>query len=115
VVWTFEDSKHWSVTATALTTVDVQNVVVDDGTTPVTIDVVGQRQVVSSFERNGGGLSHERSFTGTLTTTVDDGTTFETVEFEFTKPGHVQISVLGHVFGPMNEGQVRALFQTVIN
>jgi hypothetical protein len=115
VVWTFDDSKNWSVTATALTTVDVQNVVVDDGTTTVNIDVVGQREVVSSFSRTNGKVSHERSFDGSLTTTIDDGTSVETVVIEYTKPGHVRISVLGSVFGPMTEGKARDLFQTVIN
>ena len=103
-----------SVTATATTVVDVQDVVVDDGVAPVTVDVSGQRVVVSSFSRTNHKLSHERSFDGSLTTSVDDGSAVETVVFEFTKPGHVRISVLGGVFGPMSEGEAQALFRTLI-
>lgn len=114
VEWTVTDSDNWSVTATATTVVDVQDVVVDDGVAPVTVDVSGQRVVVSSFSRTNHKASHERSFDGSLTTSVDDGSAVETVVFEFTKPGHVRISVLGGIFGPMSEGQVKALFHTLI-
>ena len=115
VVWSMTDSDTWTVTATATASVDVQDVIVDDGTTILTIDVLGQREVVSSFTRTGGKLTHERSFEGSLSTTVDDGTTVETVVFMFSKPGHVTISVLGQVFGPMSEGKAGGLFHTVIN
>jgi hypothetical protein len=115
VAWTRTDSDNWTVTATATTNIDVPNVTVDDGVTILTIDVLGQREVVSSFTRTAGKLTHERTFEGSLTTTVDDGTTIETVTIVFDKPGKVRISVLGQVFGPMSEGKVRALFHTVIN
>jgi hypothetical protein len=114
VEWTEEDSDNWSVTATATTTVDVQDVIVDDGDATVTVDVLGFREVVSSFSRTNGRLSHERSFEGSITTSVDDGESVESVVLEFVKPGRVRISVLGGMFGPLNEGQVRALFRTVI-
>ncbi|HTF57045.1 MAG TPA: hypothetical protein VK661_07410 [Planctomycetota bacterium] len=114
VVWSVTDSENWTVTATATTDIDVPNVTVDDGFKILTINVLGQREVVSSFTRQAGRLSHERTFEGSLTTTVDDGTTTETVTLVFDKPGKVRISLLGHVFGPMSEGQVRALFHTVI-
>ena len=114
VVWTVTDADNWTVTATATTNVDVQDVTVDNGGAIVTIDVVGQREVVSSFSRTNKKLSLERSFEGSLTTSVDDGTTVETVVITFDKPGKVLISVLGHVFGPMSEGQVLALFGAVI-
>lgn len=115
VVWTVTDSDNWTVTATATTSVDVQDVVVDGGTTLLTVSVVGQRVVTSSFTRTNGKLTKERSFEGTLTTTVDDGTTVESVAFVFQKPGKVSISVLGQVFGPLSEGQVHGLFKTTIN
>jgi hypothetical protein len=115
VEWTEEDSHHWSVTATATTTVDVQDVVVDDGETVVTVDILGERIVTSSFSRNGGGVRKERTFEGSLATSVDDGVEIESVVFEWTKPGHVRISVLGHVFGPMTDHKVRSLFRTLIN
>ncbi len=115
VVWTVTDSDNWTVTATATTNIDVQDVTVDDGVNLLTVDVTGQREVVSSFTRTAGKLTHERSFEGSLTTSVDDGTSVESVIIVFDKPGKVRISVLGHVFGPLSEGQVRALFHTVIN
>ncbi|HKS17040.1 MAG TPA: hypothetical protein VJU16_06990, partial [Planctomycetota bacterium] len=115
VVWTVTDSDNWTVTATATATVDVQDVTVDDGVAILTIDVQGQREVVSSFTRTNKKLTHERSFEGSLTTSVDDGTTVETVVFVFDKPGHVTISLLGHIYGPMSEGDAGGLFNTVIN
>ena len=114
VEWTATDSKNWSVTAIATTSVDVQDVVVDDGVEPVTVDTTAERIVTSSFSRTNGKVSHERLFEGSMTTSVDDGETVETVDFEWTKPGRVRISVVGHVFGPLNEGQVRSLFRTLI-
>ncbi|HEY3227391.1 MAG TPA: hypothetical protein VGK61_10410 [Planctomycetota bacterium] len=114
VVWSQTDADNWTVTATATTNIDVPNVTVDDGVTILTINVLGQREVVSSFTRTAGRLTHERTFQGSLTTTVDDGTTTETVTILFDKPGKVTISVLGHVFGPMSEGKVFALFHAVI-
>jgi hypothetical protein len=115
VVWSVTDADNWTVTATATATVDVQNVTVDDGSTILTIDVQGQREVISSFTRTAGRLTHDRSFEGSLTTSVDDGTTVETVVILFDKPGKVTISVLGQVFGPMSEGKAGGLFHTVIN
>jgi len=115
VVWTATDADNWTVTATATTNVDVQDVTVDNGGAIVTVDVLGQREVVSSFSRANKKPSHERSFDGSLTTTVDDGTTVETVVVAYDKPGKVLISVLGHVFGPMSEGQVLALFGALVN
>ena len=115
VVWSVTDTDNWTVTATATATVDVQDVTVDDGTTILTIDVLGQREVISSFTRTAGKLTHERSFEGSLTTSVDDGTSVETVVILFDKPGKVTISVLGQVFGPMSEGKASGLFRTLIN
>jgi hypothetical protein len=115
VVWTMTDSDNWTVAATATTQVDVQDVTVDDGATIQTIDVLGERIVNSSFTRTNKRLTHARSFEGSLTTTVDDGTSVETVVIVFDKPGKVTISVLGQVFGPMSEGSANALFKTVIN
>jgi len=115
VVWTMTDSDNWTVTATATANIDVPNVTVDDGATILTIDVLGQREVVSSFSREAGKLSHARSFQGSLATTVDDGSTTETVTIVFDKPGKVWISLLGHVYGPLSEGQVNSLFHTVIH
>ena len=115
VEWTMTDGENWEVTATATTTIDVEDVTVDDGDTVVTVDVEGDREVVSSRARTNKHPSHFRSFTGTLSTTVDDGETVETVDFEFTKPGHVSISVLSVKFKSLSEGQLLAAFKTVIN
>jgi hypothetical protein len=114
VAWAVTSSESWTVTATATTNIDVPDVTVDDGGAIATIDILGQREVVSSFTRTGGKLTHERSFEGSLTTTVDDGASVESVVVVYDKPGKVRITVLGHVFGPMTEGQVRALFRTVL-
>jgi hypothetical protein len=114
VVWTMTDSENWEVTATATTGIDVQDVTVDDAGVITTVDVVGQREVVSSRARTNKKSSHERSFDGSMTTTVDDGTTVETVVFEWDKPGHVSISVLSTHFEQLSEGQVLAMFHAVI-
>ena len=115
VVWTMTDSENWEVTATATTSLDVQDVSVDDAGVITTVDVVGQREVVSSRARTNKKSSHERSFDGTLTTTVDDGTTVETVVFVWDKPGHVSISVLSTHFKDLSEGDVINLFGVAIN
>lgn len=115
VVWTVTDADNWTVTATAMATINVQDVIVDDGTAVLTIDVQGQREVISSFTRTAGKQTRARSFEGSLATSVDDGTTVETVVIVFDKPGKVTISVLGQVWGPMSEGQAGGLFHTVIN
>jgi hypothetical protein len=115
VVWTMTDSENWEVTATATTTIDVQDVTVDDGELFTTVDVVGDREVISSRARTNKHASHFRSFSGTLSTTVDDGEVVETVDFEFTKPGHVTISVLSVKFNSLSEDELLAVFHTVIN
>jgi hypothetical protein len=115
VEWTMTDSENWEVTATATTTIDVQGVTVDDAGVIVTVGVVGDREVISSRERVDKKPSHSRSFSGSVTSSVDDGTVVEDVIFEFTKPGHVTISVLSTQIGPLSEGQVQHLFNTVIN
>ena len=115
VVWTMTDSENWEVTATATTTINVPDVTVDDGGIIVTVDVVGTREVVSSRARTDKKSSHERTFSGSLTTTVDDGTTVDSVVFAWTKPGHVSISVLSTHFGNLSENEVLAVFHTEID
>ena len=115
VEWTMTDGDNWEVTATATTTIDIQGVTVDDAGVIVTVGVVGEREVISSRARTNKKASHSRSFSGSVTHSVDDGTTVESVVFEFTKPGHVTISVLSLKFGPLSEEQLLAMFHTVIN
>jgi hypothetical protein len=115
VEWTMTDADNWEVTATATTNINVPDVTVDDAGVIVTVDVVGDREVISSRARTDKKPSHFRSFSGSVSTSVDDGTTVETVDFEFTKPGHVTISVLSVKFGPLSGDQVLAVFHTVIN
>ena len=114
VTWSRSDDNNWTVTATALTTVNFTDLVVDDGATTLTVDVQGEREVTSTRTRVGGKLTHERSFEGSLVITTDDGTTVETVTLEYLNPGRVRIAVLGNVFGPMTEGRIRALFRAFI-
>jgi hypothetical protein len=114
VLWSVTDADDWTVTATATTSLDVPGVTVDNGGTVVTVDILGEREVVSSFTRPAGKLAHERSFEGSLATTVDDGAAARTVTIAYDQPGKVTITVLGGVFGPMSEGQFRAVFRTAI-
>jgi hypothetical protein len=115
VEWTMTDSENWAVTATATTSVNVPDVTVDDAGVIVTVDVVGDREVISSRARTNKKSSHSRSFSGSVTNSVDDGTTVETVVFEFTKPGHVTISVLSTQFKNLSEEELLATFHTLIN
>jgi hypothetical protein len=114
VTWSRSDDRNWTVTATTLTTIDFTGLVVDDGISTLNVDIVGEREVVSTRTRDGGKLTHERTFQGSLTITADDGTTVETVTIDYLKPGHVRITAAGNVFGPMDEARTRALFHAFI-
>lgn len=114
VAWSVTDSNTWTVTATAAAQVAVSDMTVIDGASVQTVDVQGQREVVATLARTAGTLTFQRSVEGSLTITVNDGITEETLAFVFENVGRVTISVQGEVFGPMTEAQARALFQASI-
>ena len=114
VTWSRSDDHNWTVTATSLTTLDFTGLAVFDGTTVVTVDIAGEREVVVTRTRGGGKMTQERSVQGSLVVTTDDGTNVETVTLDYVKPGHARIAVGGNLFGPMTEGRVRTLFRAFI-
>lgn len=114
VEWSVSDDRNWTVTATTLTTINFSDIVVDDGVSIVTVDVVGERETTSTRTRVDGKQSSTRSFDGSLAITADDGTTVETVTLDYLKPGKVRITVAGNAFGPMTAETVRALFNAFI-
>ena len=110
VEWSRSDDHNWTVTATTLSTLNFVDLAVFDGTSVVTVDIEGEREVVVTRTRGGGKMTQERTVEGSLVVTTDDGTTVETVTLDFLNPGHVRIGVGGDLFGPMTGGKLRKLF-----
>src|SRR5262245_15418841 len=114
VTWSRSDHRNWTVTATSLTNLNFVDIAVFDGTSIVTVDIVGEREVVATRTREDGKLTQERTIEGSLVVTTDDGTTVETVIIDYVNPGKVQITVAGRAFGPMSGPRARELFRTFL-
>ncbi|HZN62696.1 MAG TPA: hypothetical protein VFC90_09870, partial [Planctomycetota bacterium] len=114
VTWSRADNRNWTVSAASRTLLNFTDIAVFDGTTIVTVDIVGEREVVSTRTREDGKLTHERTISGSLVVTTDDGTTVETVILDYVNPGQVKITVAGNAFGPMSGPKAQALFQAFL-
>lgn len=113
--WTRTDSMNWSVVSTAEVAVQINDMILDDGTTTFTVDVEGTRTVVCMLERVNGELSHSRTIEGTLTVVVDDGTTVNTVVIEIQGFNQFLVTINGNQFGPLTAAEVRELFDTTFD
>jgi hypothetical protein len=110
ITWSRTDSMNWSVVATAVVEVGINDMILDDGVTTFTVDVAGSRTVVCTLERVDGELSHTRTIEGTLTITIDDGASVNTVVIEILGFNQYMVTINGEEFGPLTAAEVRALF-----
>ncbi|MBI4563437.1 MAG: hypothetical protein HY716_01920 [Planctomycetes bacterium] len=113
ITWSRTDSMNCSMLATAEVTVQIENMILDNGTDTLTADVEGSRTINHTLDRTDGEWSHTRSIEGLFTITLDDGVAVNTVVIEILGFNEYLVTINGEEFGPLTAVEVWALFETV--
>jgi hypothetical protein len=110
VTWAVTDAQNWIVVATSTRSIDVEGLTVTDGDQVTTVSVVGAREVVSAIAKIEGEVVRERTITGSVTITVDDGEEETTIVLEYQEDNLILVTINGEEFGPFTPQEFREFF-----